>query len=81
MFAGFGGLDRPLGVNGMRRGDVDRVNFAIRQQIGVAGVSLRGAVFRAEFLGGFAGAAGDGEKPARFGLGQPLSEDARDPAG
>src|SRR6185437_16008183 len=63
VLAGFGGLDRPLAVEGVRGGDIDRIDFRVGEE---RVITLEDA--RAAEIGGKAGtvgiAAGDGDELA-----------------
>ena len=72
---------RPLGVVGVRGGDVDGVDFGVVHQLGVGPVGARHVEGPREGLGGLSPAAADGLKPARrrqlYGPGERVSDAAR----
>ncbi len=80
VFAGFGGLDAPLGVHGVRRGDVDGLHGRVGEQRLVGAMASRHAELGAESVGADLGAAADGGEFPGIGLGKIFREQARDSA-
>ncbi len=80
MFARLRGLDRPLGVHRMRRGDIDRLDVFVRQQGLVAAVPAGQVEFVAELVSCFLVPAADGNNPARFGVGNAACKGPGNPS-
>lgn len=81
VFPGLGGLDGPLGVQGVGGGDIDRLDVGVGQEVLVGAVGPHFAELAGEGLGFFLGSAADGHESAGLRAGQPLGECLGDVAG
>ncbi len=79
VFAGADCLDRPFGMAGVRRGDIDRVDLAVRQQrlIAIDDAGAREVLGKARLVGI---AGGDGHELAGARMGDAVREGAGDGA-